>query len=182
MAIDVTDATFQAEVLDRSKTVPVIVDLWATWCEPCKTLGPILEKHCDATGGKVVLAKVNIDENPAIARAFQVQSIPAVFIMQNGAVLDGFVGAKPDHVIKELVEALLPGGAASMQSAIEPEPENEPEPFVVNDDFDQELAALLPQVKTDEAAKARYLEILETMGSADPRTAGHRKKLTAQLF
>ena len=182
MAIDVTDATFQVEVLDRSKSVPVIVDLWAPWCEPCKTLGPILEKHCDATGGQVVLAKVNIDENPAIARAFQVQSIPAVFIMQNGAVLDGFVGAKPDHVIKELVDALVPGGAAAMQPESESIADSEPEPFVVNDDFDSELANLLPRVKTDEAAKARYLEILEMMGAADPRTAGHRKKLTAQLF
>ena len=61
MAIDVTDATFQVEVLDRSNSVPVIVDLWAPWCEPCKTLGTILEKHCDATNGKVVLAKVNVD-------------------------------------------------------------------------------------------------------------------------
>jgi thioredoxin len=106
MTIDVTDATFQVEVLDRSNSVPVIVDLWAPWCEPCKTLGPILEKHCDATNGQVVLAKVNVDENPSISMAFQVQSIPAVFIMKDGAVMDGFVGMKPEHAIKDLVEAL----------------------------------------------------------------------------
>jgi len=181
MTIDVTDATFQVEVLDRSNSVPVIVDLWAPWCEPCKTLGPILEKHCDATNGQVVLAKVNVDENPSISMAFQVQSIPAVFIMKNGKVLDGFVGMKPEHVIKELVEALLPEGEAALQP-VAVEEVTEPEPFVVNDDFDNELATLLSKVKTDEVAKSRYLEILDIMGVDDPRTAGHRRKLTAQLF
>jgi len=180
MSIDVTDATFQVEVLDRSNSVPVIVDLWAPWCEPCKTLGPILEKHCDATNGQVVLAKVNVDENPSISMAFQVQSIPAVFIMQNGAVVDGFVGVKPDHVIKELIEALVPGGEAAMPPAVEVVAE--PQPFVINDDYDTELAGLLPQVKSDEQAKSRYLEILDIMGVDDPRTVGHRRKLTAQLF
>ena len=70
-AIDVTDATFESEVVDRSKTVPVVVDLWAPWCGPCRTLGPIIEKVVDATDGKVVLTKVNVDENPAISQAFQ---------------------------------------------------------------------------------------------------------------
>ena len=180
MAIDVTDATFQVEVLDRSNSVPVIVDLWAPWCEPCKTLGPILEKHCDATNGQVVLAKVNVDENPSISMAFQVQSIPAVFIMKNGKVLDGFVGMKPEHVIQELIEALLPEGEAALPPVIEEAVE--PEPFVVNDDFDAELVGLLPQVKTDEQAKSRFLEILDIMGVQDPRTVGYRRKLTAQLF
>jgi putative thioredoxin len=180
MAIDVTDATFQVEVLDRSNSVPVIVDLWAPWCEPCKTLGPILEKHCDATNGKVVLAKVNVDENPSISMAFQVQSIPAVFIMKDGAVMDAFVGAKSDHAIKEIVDALIPLGEAALQPV--DEVALEPEPFVINDDFDNELAGLLPQVKTDEVAKSRYLEILDIMGAEDPRTVGYRRKLTAQLF
>ena len=89
---------------------------------------------------------------------------------------------KPEHVIKELIESLLPGGEAALQPAVVEEEVVEPEPFVVNDEFDSELAVLLPQVKTDEQAKTRYLEILEMMGADDPRTVGHRRKLTAQLF
>ena len=78
MAIDVTDATFQTEVLDRSNEVVVVVDLWAPWCGPCVTLGPIIEKVVGETDGEVILTKVNIDENPGIAQAFGVQSIPLV--------------------------------------------------------------------------------------------------------
>ncbi|HEY4376780.1 MAG TPA: thioredoxin domain-containing protein, partial [Acidimicrobiales bacterium] len=75
--VDVTDATFEAEILERSDQVPVVVDLWADWCGPCKTLGPILEKVIDATGGEVVLAKVDVDQNPRLQATFQAQSIPA---------------------------------------------------------------------------------------------------------
>ncbi len=108
MAIDVTDATFDTDVVERSKTTPVVIDLWAPWCGPCQTLGPILEKVTDATEGKVVLAKVNIDENPAISQAFQVQSIPAVFAMKDGQVVDGFMGAYPEDVVTQFVSNLLP--------------------------------------------------------------------------
>ena len=82
--VDVTDATFETEVLERSKTVPVVVDLWAEWCGPCRTLGPILEKVIDATDGKVVLVKVDTDANPGISQAFRVQSIPAVYALRDG--------------------------------------------------------------------------------------------------
>lgn len=108
MALDVTDATFQAEVIDRSFNVPVVVDLWAPWCGPCRTLGPIIEKVIDATAGKVVLAKVDTDQNPAIAQAFQVQSIPAVYALKDGQVVNGFVGAQPEHVVQAFVDTLLP--------------------------------------------------------------------------
>jgi len=108
MALDVTDATFQAEVIDRSFTVPVVVDLWAPWCGPCRTLGPIIEKVTDATAGKVVLAKVDTDQNPAISQAFQVQSIPAVYALRNGEVVNGFVGAQPEHMVQAFVDSLLP--------------------------------------------------------------------------
>lgn len=108
MSVDVTDATFQAEVIERSMHTTVVVDLWAPWCGPCKTIGPILERVINATNGQVVLAKVNVDENPQISQMFQIQSIPAVYALRNGEVADGFVGAHPEHVIEEFVAALMP--------------------------------------------------------------------------
>lgn len=108
MALDVTDATFQTEILDRSKTTPVVVDLWAPWCGPCRQLGPIIEKVVDETDGKVVLAKVNVDENPQISQAFRVQSIPAVYALADGKVVDGFIGAQPETPVRAFVEKLLP--------------------------------------------------------------------------
>ncbi|MBI5089155.1 MAG: thioredoxin [Actinobacteria bacterium] len=138
MAIDVTDATFQTDVIDRSKQTAVVIDLWAPWCGPCKTIGPILERVTAATNGKVVLAKVNVDENPAISQAFQVQSIPAVYAMRDGQVVDGFVGAYPEHVIEQFVGSLLPseeseqiaalvaaGDEASLRQALTLDPGNE---------------------------------------------------------
>jgi putative thioredoxin len=132
-AIDVTDATFQAEILERSMSVPVLVDLWAPWCGPCRTLGPILEKVVDATGGTVALTKVNIDENPKIASSFQVQSIPAVFVIDQGKIVDQFVGALPERAVQEFVDRLAPqpseadelvalGDEASLRKALELDP------------------------------------------------------------
>jgi putative thioredoxin len=106
--VDVTDATFEAEVLKRSEEVPVVVDLWAPWCGPCRTLGPIIEQVVDATDGAVVLAKVNVDENPSISASFKVQSIPAVFALKDGKVVDGFIGALPEAAVSEFVAKLTP--------------------------------------------------------------------------
>lgn len=138
MAIDVTDATFQTEVIDRSATTPVVVDLWAPWCGPCTTLGPILEKVVGATNGAVALVKVNVDENPQIAGAFRVQSIPAVFALYRGAVVNQFIGALPEHEVQRFVESLAPsetemalqrlidkGDEPSLRAALELDPGNE---------------------------------------------------------
>jgi putative thioredoxin len=133
--MDVTDQTFQADVLDRSATVPVIVDLWAPWCGPCKTLGPMIEKAVADTGGAVELAKVNVDDNPAVARAFNVQSIPAVFALREGQVVDQFIGAIPEAQITAFVQRLAPapseadslvaaGDEASLRRALELEPDH----------------------------------------------------------
>jgi putative thioredoxin len=127
---DVTDANFQTDVLDRSKEVPVVVDLWAPWCGPCRTLGPMLEQAVAATGGAVELAKVNVDENPQVAATFGVQSIPAVFALRDGQVVDGFVGAVPQAQVEEFVGRLAPppseadllvaaGDEASLRRALE---------------------------------------------------------------
>jgi len=109
--IDVTDATFETEVIEASKNAAIVVDLWAPWCGPCKTLGPILETVIAETEGKVVLAKVNVDENPAVSQAFQVQGIPAVYALKDGQVVDNFVGAQGEPAVREFVERLLPSAA-----------------------------------------------------------------------
>jgi len=127
---DVTDATFSRDVLDRSAEVPVVVDLWAEWCGPCRTLGPILEKVVAETGGKVALAKVDIDKNPQVAANFAVQSIPAVFAISGGKVVDQFIGALPEAAVREFVARLAPaeteadrlaglGDEASLRAALE---------------------------------------------------------------
>ncbi len=109
--IDVTDATFETDVLEESNKRPVVIDLWAEWCGPCKSLGPILESVIAETDGKVVLAKLDVDANPATAQAFQVQSIPAVYAFKDGKVVDGFVGAQGEPAVREFVQRLMPSEA-----------------------------------------------------------------------
>ena len=107
VVVDVSDASFQTEVMDLSMQVPVVLDLWATWCGPCKTLSPILEKLADEYAGRWVLAKVDVDANPAIAQAFQVQSIPSVFAVVGGRPLPLFQGALPEQQVRAYLEELL---------------------------------------------------------------------------
>jgi putative thioredoxin len=111
--VDVTDATFQTDVLEQSTTVPVVIDLWATWCAPCKQLSPILERLADEYAGRWLLAKVDVDANPGIAQAFQVQSIPSVFAVIGGRPLPLFQGALPEQQVRAYLEELLKVAAAN---------------------------------------------------------------------
>lgn len=106
--VDVSEATFEQDVLEKSDEVPVVVDLWADWCGPCKTLGPILEKVIDETNGQVVLAKVDVDANPRLSEMFRVQGIPAVFAISERKVVGSFVGAQPEAQVRQFVESILP--------------------------------------------------------------------------
>ena len=136
LVYDVNEATFQAEVLERSRAVPVLVDFWADWCAPCHALAPVLERAVQAHGGEVVLARVDVDQNPRLAMAFQVQGIPAVKAFAGGRLVDEFVGAQPAAVVEQFVAALLPSEA---------------------DRAAAEAAGLAP-----EQAAARWREVLET--------------------
>jgi putative thioredoxin len=105
--IDVTEATFKDEIIDRSFAVPVVVDLWATWCGPCKTLSPILERLAGEYAGRLVLAKIDVDANPQVSQAFRVQSIPTVVAVIMGQVVPLFTGALPEPQVRAFFEELL---------------------------------------------------------------------------
>jgi putative thioredoxin len=165
---DVTDATFETDVIQRSKTVPVVVDLWAPWCGPCRTLGPIIEKVVDDTAGRVALVKVNVDENPAISQAFRIQSIPAVYAMRDGQVVDGFIGAYPEPEVKRFVDNLVPteeenevsrllaaGDEASLRRVLEGDPGNE------------DAIVALAELLVDAGEGAQALELLERIPESE---------------
>lgn len=224
-------------------SVPVVVDLWAPWCGPCKTLGPMIEKVIDdanagAAEPRVVLAKVNVDENPQTSSAFRVQSIPAVYALRSGQVVDGFMGAQPEAALREFVARLLPsdteltlealvraGDEASLREAIALRPGHVPAVSALatlyveadryqdaldvlatvpetdevraiaararvgltagspeNLEVERELAELLPRVKSDDEARARFVDLLAILGPDHPATAGWRKKLSTYLY
>ncbi len=233
--MDVTDATFERDVLDRSTEVPVVVDLWAEWCGPCRTLGPILEKVVGETGGGVALAKVDVDRNPKVAASFAVQSIPAVFAISDRKVVDSFVGALPEQSVRAFVDRLAPqqseadrlvaaGDEASLRQALElqadhpgavmalaelltgrgeteealgllaripetPESRRVAAAARLGDglaaegpDVDTRLQALLERVKDDEEARREFVDLLDMLGSDDPRTPRYRRALASRLY
>ena len=116
---DVTEASFMADVVEASQTIPVIVDFWAPWCGPCKTLGPQLEKAVIAAKGAVKMAKVNVDENQGIAGQLRVQSIPTVYAFWQGQPIDGFQGAVPESEIKAFVDRVVAAGGGAADGGLD---------------------------------------------------------------
>jgi putative thioredoxin len=186
--VDVTDATFETEILQRSEQVPVVVDLWAPWCGPCKTLGPIIESVIAETDGKVVLVKVNTDENPGLSQMFQVQGIPAVHAVRDRAVIASFVGAQPEAKVRAFVDALLPseaelafaalleaGDETSLRQALDEVPGHPgatvalAELLVQGGRFDDALEALN---KVPETAETRRVAALARTGAETPDAPG----------
>jgi len=110
-AIEVTDDDFVEKVVEASRERPVVVDLWAAWCGPCKVIGPILERIAEERGGAFLLAKLDVDANPYTAGQFGVQSIPTVIAFRDGKAVDGFIGALPEPMVNEFVDRILPSEA-----------------------------------------------------------------------
>ena len=175
MATDVTTKTFEQEVLDASKTLPVIVDFWAPWCGPCRSLTPIIEKVVGEFKGRVKLVKVNSDDNPELSQAFRVQSIPNVIAFKDGRAVSQFVGAQPESQIRAFIEKLLP---SQMEAALK----NAEDLLAAGnlDDAERQLAV----IKSDPSIAARIEAVRQGIayaraGDQGPAEAELRAKLEA---
>jgi putative thioredoxin len=178
----------------------VVVDLWAPWCGPCRTLSPILEKVVDETDGKIVLAKVNVDENPQVSQAFRVQGIPAVYAVADGKVVSGFVGAQPEAAVREFVDSLLPseedekiaallaaGDEDSLRQVLDQQPDHHDAIVALaelladkpEDGAADEALALLERIP--ETPETRRVAALVRTGAPAPDAGGNGEEITAKL-
>ena len=155
LVIDATEASFQTDVLDRSFQVPVLLDLWAEWCEPCKQLSPVLEKLAREADGAWILAKIDVDSNQRLAQALQVQSIPSVFAVIGGQLVPGFQGALPESQLREFIGAVLQAGQeAGLTGAVPVAAEAEKESAVPEPPADPRFTAAEDAIEAGDYAQA----------------------------
>jgi putative thioredoxin len=161
MIINVDEASFQTEVLERSLTTPVIIDFWAEWCEPCKQLSPVLEKLAVEAGGAWVLAKIDVDANQRIAQAFRVQGIPMVFAVVGGQPVDAFSGVVPESQLRPWIDAVLKAGGIEVETPTDPALMAADEAMVSGDLAEAERAykKILSERPADEAAAAGLAQV-----------------------
>lgn len=180
--IDVTEADFQAEVLERSLEVPVLLDCWAPWCGPCRSLGPVLEKLAGAYGGRFVLAKINTDEAPNLSAALRIRSIPLVVLFVGGRPVDQFLGALPEGQIREFLDKHLPEGVLP-DGADEPEPEFGPldeAAMLIEEGALDEARAILDATPADQRNE-QHARLLKRLELASRAPAGDADALAARI-
>jgi len=173
--IDVDEASFQSEVLDRSFQVPVVLDMWAEWCQPCKQLSPVLERLAAEAGGAWVLAKVDIDANPRLAQSFRIQSIPLVYAIVGGQPVDAFNGVIPEAQLRQWLDAVLKAGGVEVAAPVDPRLDAADD-ALADGDFDaaeQAYKKILAESPADAVAESGLAQVglLRRTATTDPTKA-----------
>jgi putative thioredoxin len=173
--IDVTEATFQSEVLERSLTTPVVVDFWAEWCQPCKQLSPVLERLAVSGGGAWVLAKIDVDANPRLAQMFRVQSIPMVYAVVGGQPVDAFAGVVPEAQLRQWIDAVLKAGGVQVATPTDPRLDAADEALMSGDldAAEQAYRKILADSPADAVAEAGLAQVAlyRRVAGVDPQAA-----------
>ena len=187
--VDVTEQTFEQDVIERSRATPVIVDFWADWCGPCHALAPVLEREVESRNGDVVLAKVDVDANPGLAATFQVQGIPAVKAFRDGRLVSEFVGARSAAGVASFLDELL--APPRLERLLEELRAGDELPDVVEaleqDDAERALELVLQEIPGSGAERRERLReaavaIFDHLGHDDPVTVAYRRRLASALY